>query len=99
LRPAPCRSEHEAAQVARANESGKQPVVYVHGLWLLASSWDRRVEVFEDAGYVSVLADWPDDPDSVAEAHEHPEVFASTSIGEIADHVAAAIGTLGASLP
>ena len=34
-------SAHEADEVARANATGKVPVVFVHGLWLLASSWDR----------------------------------------------------------
>ncbi len=87
-------SAHETEQVTRANESGKQPVVFVHGLWLLASSWDRWAEVFEEAGYVTVAADWPDDPETVAEADAHPEVFAHKSIGQIADHVAAVIGSL-----
>ena len=65
-------SPHEAEQVARANDSGKQPVVFVHGLWLLASSWDRWAELFEEAGYVAVTARWPDDPDTVAEADGAP---------------------------
>jgi non-heme chloroperoxidase len=87
-------SDHEAEQVARANASGKQPVVFVHGLWLLASSWDRWTEFFEEAGYVAVTANWPDDPDTVAEAKEHPEVFAHKSIGQIADHIGGVIGGL-----
>jgi pimeloyl-ACP methyl ester carboxylesterase len=87
-------SAHETEQIARANASGERPVVFVHGLWLLASSWERWAEVFEGAGYVSVLADWPDDPETVDEAREHPKVLADKSIGEIADHVAAVIGDL-----
>ena len=43
-------TEHEAAEVARANETGLQPVVFIHGLWLLPSSWDRWAEVFQAAG-------------------------------------------------
>ena len=66
-------SDHEAEQVARANAGGRQPVVFVHGLWLLASSWERWTGVFEEAGYATVTADWPDDLDTVAEAAEHPE--------------------------
>ena len=58
-------TEHEAAQVKRANASGATPVVFVHGLWLLPSSWDRWVTVFEDAGYVTVTPGWPDDPESI----------------------------------
>jgi non-heme chloroperoxidase len=61
-------------------------VVFVHGLWLLPSSWNRWRQVFEEAGYVTLAPGWPDDPDTVEEAKEHPEVFAKKSIGQIADH-------------
>jgi pimeloyl-ACP methyl ester carboxylesterase len=81
-------SPEEAKQVKRANTSGKQPVAFVHGLWLLPSSWDRWVKLFEKAGYVAVTPGWPDDPQTVADAKAHPEVFAGKSIGQIADHVA-----------
>jgi non-heme chloroperoxidase len=86
-------TEHEAAQVERANASGLTPVVFVHGLWLLPSSWDRWAEVFE-AGYVALTPGWPDDPETVAQAGEHPEVFAHKSIGQVADHFAAIITAL-----
>ena len=79
-------TEHEAEQVEHANSSGKTPVVFVHGLWLLPSSWDRWVDLFEEAGYAAVTPGWPDDPDTVAEAKAEPEVFAHKSIGQIADH-------------
>ena len=87
-------TKDELKQVIRANESGKVPVVFVHGLWLLSSSWDRWAKAFETAGYTAVLPGWPDDPDTVAEANAHPEVFAKKSVGEIADHVAAVISKL-----
>ena len=57
--------EHTNDQIARANVSGRTPVVFIHGLWLLASSWDRWGVVFEEAGYAPVLAGWPDDPGTV----------------------------------
>jgi non-heme chloroperoxidase len=88
-------TEHELEQIERANTSGRTPVVFVHGLWLLPSSWDRWVAHFEAAGYSTVEAGWPDDPDTVEQAKEHPEVFAGKSIGEIADYVAGAIERLG----
>jgi non-heme chloroperoxidase len=62
-------------------------VVFVHGLWLLPSSWDRWVTLFEEAGYIAVAPGWPDDPETVEEAKEHPEVFAHKSVGQIADHL------------
>ena len=87
-------TEDEAARVKRANASGRPPVVFIHGLWLLGSSWDRWVTVFEEAGYATLTPGWPDDPDSVAEAKEHPEVFAHKSIGDIADYLEAFIAGL-----
>src|SRR6202035_834360 len=81
-------------QVERANDSGRTPVVFVHGLWLLPSSWDRWTTVFEEAGYTAVTPGWPDDPETVEEAKAHPEVFARKSIGQVADHYAGVIGQL-----
>jgi len=73
-------------QVERANESKRTPVVFIHGLWLLPSSWDRWASVFEEAGYAALTPGWPDDPNSVEEAREHPDVFANKTIGQVADH-------------
>ncbi len=87
-------TEDEAAQVEKANASGLQPVAFVHGLWLLPNSWDNWVTYFEAAGYSAVVPGWPDDPETVAEAQQHPEVFAGKGIGEIADYVQAVIAGL-----
>ena len=87
-------TEHEAEQIGRANATSATPVVFVHGLWLLPSSWDRWVELFEERGYVGVTPGWPDDPETVTEAREHPEVFAGKGIAEIADYEEAIIRRL-----
>jgi pimeloyl-ACP methyl ester carboxylesterase len=79
-------TEHEAEEVARANATGLQPVVFIHGLWLLPSSWDRWATVFEQAGFTALTPGWPDDPDTVEEANAHPEVFAKKTVGQVADH-------------
>jgi non-heme chloroperoxidase len=84
----------EQEQVARANASGRVPVVFIHGLWLLPSSWDRWGQLFEEAGYAPVLAGWPDDPGTVAEAAADPDVFANKTVGQVADHYSTVIGTL-----
>jgi pimeloyl-ACP methyl ester carboxylesterase len=47
-------TEHELEQCQRANQTGRQPVVFVHGLWLLPSSWDRWAKLFEDNGYAAL---------------------------------------------
>jgi non-heme chloroperoxidase len=81
-------------QIDKANESGRTPVVFIHGLWLLPSSWDRWAAVFEDAGYAALTPGWPDDPKTVEEANAHPEVFAGKTVGQVADHYEAVIEKL-----
>src|SRR5229473_1483173 len=83
-----------ADQIDRANATGLTPVVFVHGLWLLPSSWDRWAAVFEEAGYTALTPGWPDDPETVEEANAHPEVFAHKSVGQVANHYADVIGQL-----
>ena len=80
-------SKHDLDQVRAANDSGKTPVVFVHGLWLLPTSWERWSEMFAAAGYTPVTPGWPDDPENVEEAHAHPEAFAGKGVGDIADHL------------
>jgi non-heme chloroperoxidase len=89
-------TKHEQGQIDGANASGRTPVVFVHGLWLLPSSWDRWRAVFEDAGYATLAPGWPDDPETVVEANAHPEVFANKSIKDVADHFEAVIRELDA---
>jgi pimeloyl-ACP methyl ester carboxylesterase len=84
----------ELDQIKEANASGLTPVVFIHGLWLLPSSWDRWATVFEEAGYTALTPGWPDDPATVAEANAHPEVFAHKTVGQVADHYADVIGQL-----
>src|SRR2546430_14429458 len=79
-------TEHEEQQVERANKTALQPVVFVHGLWLLPSSWDRWAELFEQAGFTALTPGWPDDPETVEEANAHPEAFAHKSVRQVAQH-------------
>jgi non-heme chloroperoxidase len=90
-KPSATITEHEAQQVERANATGRQPAVFVHGLWLLPSSWDRWANVFEDAGYTALTPGWPDDPETVDQANAKPEVFANKTVGQVADHFAVII--------
>ena len=87
-------TEHEAQQVQRANATKLRPVVFVHGLWLLPSSWDRWAQLFEEAGFTALTPGWPDDPETVDEANQHPEVMAHKTVGQVADHFAEIIGGL-----
>jgi non-heme chloroperoxidase len=87
-------SEREAGQVETANADGRTAVVFIHGLWLLASSWERWTALFEEAGYAPVAAEWPGDPATVAEARANPDALAGKTVGQVADHVAELIGAL-----
>ena len=87
-------TERETQQVDQANASGKTPVVFIHGLWLLPSSWDRWAQLFEDAGYAAVTPSWPDDPETVEEARANPDVLAGKTLGQVADHTSDVIGKL-----
>jgi non-heme chloroperoxidase len=87
-------TERETQQVDEANASGNTPVVFIHGLWLLPSSWDRWAQLFEEAGYAPVTPSWPGDPETVEEARANPELLAKTKLGQVADHTAELIGRL-----
>lgn len=87
-------AEPDIQQIRQAEDTGRIPVVFVHGLWLLPSSWDRWAEVFRAAGYAPVLPGWPDDPKTVAEANAHPETFAGKTVGQVADYFGEVIGQL-----
>ncbi len=90
-------TQHETTQINEANGSGRTPVVFVHGLWLLPSSWDRWSTIFENAGYATLAPGWPDDPETVAEANAKPETFAKKSIKDVADHFEEVIRKLDTS--
>ena len=79
-------TQRELRQAEAANASGLAPVVFVHGLWLLPSSWDRWAELFAAAGFAPLTPGWPDDPETVAEANAHPEIMANKTVGQVADH-------------
>jgi pimeloyl-ACP methyl ester carboxylesterase len=87
-------TDRETEQVEQANASGRTPVVFIHGLWLLPSSWDRWARLFEEAGYAALTPSWPDDPETVEEARANPEVLAKKTLGQVADHTAEVIGRL-----
>ena len=87
-------SEREAQQVEKANASGRTPIVLIHGLWVLPSSWNNWVEYFEQEGYAGVTPDWPDDPETVEEARANPDVLAKKTLKHVADHTEEVIGRL-----
>ncbi len=87
-------SERESKEIEAANGSGTTPVVFIHGLWLLPSSWANWAEFFKKAGYAPLTPDWPDDPETVEQARANPDVLAKKTLKQIADHTAEVIAAL-----
>lgn len=74
--------------------STSTPVLFIHGLWLHASSWTAWIEKFREAGYEPTAPGWPGDPDTVAEARENPESIADHGIDDVVEHYQKVIATL-----
>src|SRR5215469_8513690 len=88
-------SEREQREIEAANASGNTPVVFIHGLWLLPSSWANWADFFKQAGYAPLTPDWPDDPQTVEEARVHPDLPAKKTLKNTADHTTNIIKGLG----
>jgi pimeloyl-ACP methyl ester carboxylesterase len=87
-------SEREAQQIERANQGDRTPIVLIHGLWVLPSSWDNWVDYFDGEGYAGLTPDWPDDPETVEQARANPDVLAKKTLKQVADHTAEVIAAL-----
>src|SRR5215467_2376262 len=87
-------SERENREIEAANASGNIPVVFIHGLWLLPSSWANWANFFKQAGYAPLTPDWPDDPETVEEARANPDVLAKKTLKQVADHTTEIINAL-----
>ena len=74
----------------------RTPVVFIHGLWLHASSWDPWVDLFTAEGYVPVAPGWPGVPETAELARAHPDRIAGYGIEEVTTHYADIIGKLSA---
>src|SRR5215475_553716 len=87
-------SERENQEILAANASGHTPVVFIHGLWLLPSSWANWADFFTQAGYAPLTPDWPDDPQTVEQARAEPEVVAHKTLEQVANHTTEIITAL-----
>jgi non-heme chloroperoxidase len=87
-------SERENREIEAANASGNAPVIFIHGLWLLPSSWDAWSDFIKQAGYAPLTPDWPEDPQTVEEARANPKVLAKKTLKQVADHTTAVINAL-----
>ncbi len=71
--------------------TGQTPIIFIHGLWLHATSWTSWIEKFAAEGYAPIAPGWPGDPDTVAEARENPESIADHGIDDVVEHYAGII--------
>jgi pimeloyl-ACP methyl ester carboxylesterase len=74
--------------------SSGTPVLFIHGLWLHASSWEPWFETFSGAGYAPTAPGWPQEPDTVEEARQHPDAVAGFGIEEVTSHYRSIIDKL-----
>jgi alpha-beta hydrolase superfamily lysophospholipase len=76
---------------------GRTPVVFIHGLWLHATSWQPWVDLFREQGYDPVAPGWPNEPATVEEARAAPDLVANIGIDDATDHFASIIAALDAA--
>src|SRR5262249_26020715 len=87
-------SEREYREIEAANASGNTPVVFIHGLWLLPSSWANWADFFKQASYTPLTPDWPGDPETVEGARANPDALAKKTLKQVADHTTEIINAL-----
>ena len=92
-------SERENREIEAANASGNTPVVLIHGLWLLPSSWANWADFFRQAGYAPLTPDWRDDPETVEAARSNPDVLGKKTLKQVADHTTQIINRLDKKKP
>lgn len=67
------------------------PVVFIHGLWLHATSWTPWIDHFRAAGYAPIAPGWPHEPETVEQARANPDAVADISIDDATGHYASII--------
>ena len=70
------------------------PVLFIHGLWLHATSWNPWLDLFRTAGYEPIAPGWPGEGATVGETRDHPDRVANMGIDDIAIHFAEIIKSL-----
>jgi alpha-beta hydrolase superfamily lysophospholipase len=82
------------APIPSPRSTPASPVVFVHGLWLHASSWFPWIEAFAEAGYTATAPTWPNEPDTVEAAREQADSQAGTGIDDVVEHFTKLIADL-----
>jgi len=77
-----------------ASASAKNPIVFIHGLWLHAESWKNWIDFFRQNGYETTAASWPGDSDTTKSTRDKPEAVAGYGVSEIADYIVRQVKSL-----
>jgi pimeloyl-ACP methyl ester carboxylesterase len=72
----------------------KPPVMFIHGLWLHATSWEPWELLFAQAGYETSAPGWPGDSATVQQTRDNADSVGNRGIDEVTDHYAAIIDTM-----
>ena len=70
------------------------PVVFVHGLWIHSSSWQRWLDLYRAAGYAPIAPGWPGDGPTVQQTRENPAAVSNKGLDDITDAYAKVIDGL-----
>src|SRR5205085_11058139 len=76
--------------------AARTPVVFIHGLWLHADSWQPWIELFRERGYDASAPGWPGDAETVADTRANESAVAGHGIQDVVEHYTAATGGLPA---
>src|SRR5438874_11815313 len=78
----------------KAKIMARNPIVFIHCLWMHSSTWKPWMQFFAQHGYESLNPDWPGDGATVEESKANKKAIANHSIKEVADGYAKVISTL-----
>jgi pimeloyl-ACP methyl ester carboxylesterase len=73
-----------------------ETIVFIHGAWLAANSWDEFAGFFAERGYMTLTPEWPRRAADVPAQRDHAADLAGLGVEEIVDHHTAIIGELDA---
>ena len=76
------------------SDSDRIPLMFIHGAWLSARSWETFADYFDKRGFAVSAPEWPRKHGDVEELREDAEEIAGLGLTEIVDHYAALIGEL-----
>ncbi len=71
---------------ASHTESGKIPLIFIHGAWLSARSWENYVDYFDECGFAVSAPEWPRKRGDVEGMRETAGASAGLGVQEIVDH-------------